>query len=166
VDIHVLMSGLSIDMFSTTTEYALRAVVWLAAQKDAARTTGQIAKATDVPTAYLSKVLQTLGKAGIVRSQRGLGGGFSLARGPESLTVLEVINVVDPLQRIHACPLKLGEHRAKLCPLHARLDAAVAMIEDAFSKCTISDLFETSGPESPLCAGDGGRNSGGSNAGD
>jgi Rrf2 family nitric oxide-sensitive transcriptional repressor len=153
-------------MLSTTTEYALRAVVWLASQEDEARTTGQISAATEVPSAYLSKVLQTLGKAGVVRSQRGLGGGFSLARPSDSLTVLEVINAVDPLQRIHSCPLNLREHRTRLCPLHARLDAAVAMIEDAFSKCTIMDLFESPGPGSPLCARDGGALPEESNEGD
>ena len=139
-------------MLSTTAEYALRAVVWLAARKEAACTTDQIAQATEVPGAYLSKVLQTLGKAGVVRSQRGLGGGFSLAVSPEQLSVLQVINAVDPLKRIRSCPLKLESHGGALCPLHARLDAAAAMIEDAFGKCTIADLFMVPDSQSPLCA--------------
>ena len=139
-------------MLSTTAEYALRAIVWLAAQKEAACTTEQISQATEVPAAYLSKVLQTLGKAGIVRSQRGLGGGFSLAGDPQQLTVLDVINSVDPLRRIRSCPLKLASHGGKLCPLHSRLDAAAATIEEAFGKCTIADLFDVPNAESPLCA--------------
>jgi len=139
-------------MLSTTAEYALRAVVWLAAQKEAACTTEQISQATEVPGPYLSKVLQTLGRSGIVRSQRGLGGGFALAVLPEELTVLQVINAVDPLQRIKSCPLKLKAHGGALCPLHARLDAAVGMIEDEFGKCTISDLFDVPDSQTPLCA--------------
>ena len=59
-------------MFSRTTEYALRAVVYLAAQDGAARTIGQIAEATRVPSDYLSKVMQNLRRAGLVQSQRGL----------------------------------------------------------------------------------------------
>jgi Rrf2 family protein len=79
-------------MLSTTAEYALRAVVWLAAQDASACTAEQVSRATEVPGPYLSKVLQTLGKAGIVRSQRGLGGGFALNVEPERITVLQVIN--------------------------------------------------------------------------
>jgi len=139
-------------MLSTTAEYALRAIVWLAAQKDTACTTDQISQATEVPAAYLSKVLQTLGKAGVVRSQRGVGGGFTLAVPPEQLTVLQVINTVDPLQRIRTCPLKLTSHGDTLCPLHAKLDAAAALIEDAFGKCTIADLFDVPDAKTPLCA--------------
>ena len=139
-------------MLSTTAEYALRAVVWLAAQKEAACTTEQISQATEVPGPYLSKVLQTLGRGGIVRSQRGLGGGFALAVSADQLTVLQVINAVDPMQRIKSCPLKLPAHGGALCPLHARLDAAVAMIEDVFGKCTIADLFDVPDAQTPLCA--------------
>jgi Rrf2 family protein len=60
-----------------------------------------------VPAGYLSKVLQSLGRAQLVNSQRGLHGGFTLARAPSELTVWEVIQAVDPLQRIRSCPLGL-----------------------------------------------------------
>ena len=66
-------------MFSQTVEYALRAVAFLAAQAPAARTTDQIAAATLVKRAYLSKVLQGLSRSGIVHSQRGIGGGMTWA---------------------------------------------------------------------------------------
>ena len=71
-------------MFSQTVEYALRAVVHLADQAPAARTTDQIAAATLVPKAYLSKVLQRLERAGLVHSQRGVGGGMTLAKASTS----------------------------------------------------------------------------------
>jgi Rrf2 family nitric oxide-sensitive transcriptional repressor len=64
-------------VFSQTVEYALRAMVHLAAEAPGARTTDQIAKATLVPRAYLSKVLQSLIRSGLVHSQRGLGGGMT-----------------------------------------------------------------------------------------
>src|SRR5215471_9775318 len=105
-------------MFSQTVEYALRAVVHLAAEAPEARTTDQIAVATRVPKAYLSKVLQGLSRAGVVHSQRGKGGGMTLVKAPEELTMLEVINAVEPIQRIRTCPLGLESHGARLCPLH------------------------------------------------
>src|SRR3954454_22725666 len=109
-------------MFSQTVEYALRAVVHLADQSPEARTTDQIAKVTRVPKAYLSKVLQGLCRAGLVHSQRGSGGGMSPTRDPAELTILEVVNAVEPIQRIRTCPLDLKSHGVKLCPLHKRVD--------------------------------------------
>lgn len=138
--------------FSQTAEYALRAVVWLADHLDTPQTTRQIADATRVPAGYLAKVLQAMGRAGLVRAQRGLGGGFTLARLPDELSVLDVINAVDPIQRIHTCPLKLEAHGTNLCPLHRKLDDAIALIEDAFSSSTIADLIQTPGQNNPLCS--------------
>ncbi len=128
-------------MFSLTAEYALRAVVFLASRPTASMVTPQIAEATHVPAGYLSKVLQTLGRAGIVRSQRGLHGGFTLALPAEKLTVLRVINAVDPLKRIEQCPLGLEAHGSRLCPLHRRLDEAIAHVESALRDFTIRDLL-------------------------
>src|SRR5579859_4777598 len=91
-------------MLSQTVEYALRAVVYLAGHPGAPRTTEQIAKVTRVPQAYLAKVLHSLSLAGLVRAQRGLGGGVSLARSPQQVTILEVVNAVDPIRRIQSCP--------------------------------------------------------------
>ena len=107
-------------MFSQKVEYALRAVVHLAYKAPAAQTTEQIAAATRVPQAYLAKVLQGLTHAGVVRSQRGVGGGISLVKTPARLTLLEVVNAVDPIRRIATCPLGLASHGVRLCPLHKR----------------------------------------------
>lgn len=137
-------------MISQTAEYALRAVVFLAKSTGTAYTSDQIAKATQVPAPYLSKVLQPLIKARLVQSQRGLGGGFSLEKKPELITILQVINAVDPIERIEVCPLGLDEHTGRLCPLHKRLDDAVALIEEAFAKTTIDELLQ-SPADRPLC---------------
>lgn len=143
-------------MLSRTVEYALRAIVWLAAQPESPRTTREIAAATQVPSNYLAKVLQTLVEAGIVRSQRGLGGGFVLARDAAQLTVLDVVNAVDALQRIRSCPLKLESHSARLCALHQRLDDALATVERAFASSTIAELLADGRQEQPLCPTPGG----------
>jgi Rrf2 family protein len=128
-------------MFSQTIEYALRAVVWLASQQSKPQTTQQIAATTRVPAGYLSKVLPALGRADLVKSQRGLYGGFTLARSPRQISILEVVNAVDPIQRIETCPLGLKSHGAELCALHKRLDDAIAHIEKAFSTSSIADLL-------------------------
>ena len=71
-------------MLSRTVEYALRAVVYLAKKAPAHCTTEEIAVATKVKQPYLAKVLQSLVHAGIVRSQRGIGGGVCLPGRPRS----------------------------------------------------------------------------------
>jgi len=138
-------------LFSQTVEYALRAVVHLASEAPRARTTDQIAAATQVPRAYLSKVIQSLCRAGLARSQRGMGGGVTLTKGPENLTILEVVNAVDPIQRIHTCPLDLAAHGTHLCPLHRRVDDALKMVEQAFARTTLAEVLADPSRSIPLC---------------
>src|ERR1043165_8780695 len=138
-------------MFSQTVEYALRAVVHLASNVPNAQTTEEIAKATRVPQAYLSKVLQSLVQAGVVKSQRGIGGGMSLARAPTELTILEVVNAVDPIRRIVTCPPNLAAHGVRLCPLHRRVDNALALVEDAFRSTTLQEVIDEPTDSFPLC---------------
>ncbi len=138
-------------MISSTAEYALRSIVHLAEQPETAKTAREIAEVTCVPHGYLSKVLRQLADAGLVRSQRGLGGGYTLAHVPSKISVLDVLNAVDPIQRIRSCPLELKSHRKKLCALHHTLDNALSLIEQAFSECTIETLLDDNRNEAPLC---------------
>lgn len=138
-------------MFSQKVEYALRAVVHLAARSPAAQTVEQIAVATKVPQAYLAKVIQGLAQKGVVRSQRGIGGGITLAKAPKDLTILEVVNAVDPIKRINTCPLDLASHGVRLCPLHRRMDNALATVEDAFRKTTLAEILAEPSQSIPLC---------------
>ncbi len=128
-------------MISQTAEYALRAVAYLARSPKDPHVTREIARVTKVPSGYLAKVMQTLVRAGIVRSRRGQGGGFTLVRSPSAISILDVVNAVEPLQRIHSCPLGLEEHRDSLCPLHQRLDQTVLDIERVLAESCIADMM-------------------------
>jgi len=147
-------------MISPTAEYALRAVVAIAQANGDAAATQSIAKLTKVPAGYLPKVLQMLGRAGLVDSKRGLGGGFKLAKPATELTVLEVVNAVDPIKRIEKCPLDLESHGGNLCPLHKRLDEATEHVERSFAKTTIAELLAQPGRSTPFCDGPGNRTCG------
>ncbi len=138
-------------MLSQTVEYALRAVVYLAGQVPQPRTTDEVATATKVPRAYLSKILQGLVRAGLVHAKRGIGGGITLAKPPEELTILEVVDAVEPIRRIEACPLGLKSHGIRLCPLHRRLDNALAAVEDAFRGTTLAEVLADPSESIPLC---------------
>lgn len=138
-------------MFSQTVEYALRAVVHLAMHAPHPQKTADIAAATQVPTAYLAKVLQGLREKEIVVLQRGIGGGVSLARQPAEFTILDIVNAVDPIQRIRGCPLDLKSHGVRLCALHRRMDDALRQMEAAFGNTTLAELLEDPNPSVPLC---------------
>ena len=138
-------------MLSQTVEYALRAAVQLASIAPETSTTAELAKITSVPPAYLAKVLQALVKAGIVTSQRGAGGGVALALPAKDVTILDIVNATDPIRRIRTCPLDLASHSTTLCPLHRRLDAALAQVEQAFGETTLAEVIGDPSKIKPLC---------------
>jgi len=138
-------------MLSQTVEYALRAATFLATSPQEPRTVEQIAEATRVPMAYLAKVMQALVRGRIVSSRRGVGGGFTLLRDAASIRILEVVQAVDPIQRITTCPLGLASHGTRLCPLHRRLDQAIAAMEKAFASTTLAEVLAEPSRSVPLC---------------
>src|SRR5688500_2570995 len=137
-------------MFSQTSEYALRVVVYLASLEGRPATIAQTAAATRTPAGYLAKVLVHLAKGGIVRSQRGLHGGSVLARAAENISVYDVVQAVDPIKRITTCPLGLKSHGVNLCPLHRRLDEAIASVEHALRSSSIAELVAEPTSSQPL----------------
>jgi len=137
-------------MLSKTAEYALRAVTCMGSQPDQPASADLLAEKTKVPRRYLTRVLQDLTAAGLVRSRSGPGGGYELEIETDALTILDVINAVAPLERIKSCPLGLKSHKS-LCPLHTELDRAYAATEAAFAGVTIQQLLESTNPIVPLC---------------
>ena len=138
-------------MISQTVEYALRAIVTIAQHEGHPCTAQQISGITQVPAPYLSKLMQVLVRGGLVSSQRGLHGGFVLVRQPSELTIWDVVDAVEPFKRIHECPLGIQSHGSTLCPLHQRLDRAMAMVEEQFREATIADVLAEPGAVTPLC---------------
>jgi Rrf2 family transcriptional regulator, nitric oxide-sensitive transcriptional repressor len=135
-------------MLSQTAEYALRAMWYLARHRDEPQVISTIAQATEVSRDYLSKVLQQLVRGLLVRSRRGKGGGFVLARSPEAITLFDIVNIVSPIQRLTHCPLTnrayCVNHEAGqpgLCPLHAAMDDAARKFERRLSAIRLTDLI-------------------------
>ena len=137
-------------MLSKTAEYALRAVVWLARSPGTAQSADALAQVTQIPRRYLHKVLQDLVRAQLVSSQPGPGGGYSLAKTPYAITILDVVNATAPLERITHCPLGLPSH-TKLCPLHQQLDEVYANAQQALSRVTLGQIVQSSSKIIPLC---------------
>ena len=107
-------------LITRATEYAIRAVLYLAKQppgeivlkKDICRT-------QDITPAFLTKILQPLIKAGIVGSQRGVGGGFYLAREPAEITLLDIVEAEEGPVYLNQCLIEEGScERDLFCPAH------------------------------------------------
>ena len=85
-------------MLSITSKspYALRALAELARTGgDGPVPIGELAKRRDIPVQFLEHLFAVLRRAGILKSQRGVKGGYSFAKGPESVTVLEIVELLD-----------------------------------------------------------------------
>ncbi|NOG54969.1 MAG: Rrf2 family transcriptional regulator [Planctomycetes bacterium] len=138
-------------MLSTTSEYALRIMIALTEAGGDSMTTEQIGNFTNVPVDYAGKVLQWLGRAQLVRGRRGRGGGFKLSCDPNATSLLDIVNVIDPLQRITSCPLERDQHKDKLCALHRRIDEVIAQLEDSLRSMTLTSVVEEGDGEPSLC---------------
>src|SRR6059036_667424 len=87
-------------MISITTKspYALKALAELGRAGDAGPVPiGELAKRRDIPVQFLEQLFASLRRAGVLRSQRGVKGGYTFARPPEQVTVLDVVEILDVL---------------------------------------------------------------------
>jgi len=83
-------------VITTKSPYAVRALAELARRGQATPVPiGEIARARDIPVQFLEGLFATLRRAGILQSQRGVKGGYSFARPPEEITVLEVVELLE-----------------------------------------------------------------------
>jgi Rrf2 family protein len=139
---------------SKKTRYAARALVTLGhmfARKKKPVQLKDISKAEDISLRYLENIFSQLSKAGIIASVKGKGGGFSLARDPESITMAEVVQVLEnPMSGIEciSSPKKCG--RSSECVTRKMWIDFSGSIRDYFGAITLKSLIETYGRESPM----------------
>jgi len=142
-------------LFSQTTEYALRAMSCLAHKPDQLVPTPELSARTGVPANYLAKVLQNLATAELISGRRGVGGGYRLAKPPSDITILDVVNAVCQIQRVHTCPLSIDAPDLKLCALHRVMDQAAEQLINLFNGVTLEQVVkDASEMQNPLCDSD------------
>jgi Rrf2 family protein len=108
-------------LFSHSTAYAVRALIWLARKPPDSRwLVMDVANAEGIPQPYLSKVMGTLKSQGFVSSNRGPHGGYTLAKAPSNITLREVVRLFDGDQPECACLLAYGSCAdCQRCPIGA-----------------------------------------------
>src|SRR3990170_7885885 len=125
-------------------EYAVRAVLFLATRLEGTLSLiSEIAETQEVPRSYLSKIMQHLVKAGLVKSRRGARGGFYLAKKPEEITLRQAIEAIEGPIFLNVCLIKKGEcHRDEFCPVHQVWIEAQRRLFEVLDGKTMAQLVE------------------------
>lgn len=116
-------------MLSATSQYALRALCYLARQSDEAILGRDLARSAEIPANYLSKLLLKLRNAGLVETSRGSGGGYRLRKSPDDIQLIDVVELFEEISRtMPSC--FLGRRRAcsetMPCTAHSTLRGLLA----------------------------------------
>jgi Rrf2 family protein len=109
-------------LYGHAAEVAIRAALYLAGRPPGELSpVHEVAKATKLPSAYLSKVIQRLAQAGLVRTFRGPGGGIELGKSPEAITLWSLVCATEGPSDVNRCALGIGNCSPDIpCPLHGR----------------------------------------------
>lgn len=131
-------------IYSQASKYAIQALVYLASiPENQYQTIQKIAKARGIPEPFLAKIFQELAKKGLLESQKGRGGGFRLAKPPEEVALLEVVESVDGLDAFKACLFGFEECDSNNpCPLHHSWVQVRDQILNFLKKHSLAGLVE------------------------
>lgn len=98
-------------LITRKTDYAMRALCYIAKQPRESVTTEEMVKRLAIPKPFLRKILQILSSEGLLISARGLGGGFSLGRSPDEIFLTDLIRIFQTTAHLNECIFK-----KKVCP--------------------------------------------------
>ena len=129
-------------LYSRSAEYAIRAFVHLAQVPDGRYAmVKQIAAEEEIPAHFLAKILQQLARKGMLRSNKGPTGGFSLRIPADEVRLLDIVEALDGLSEYEKCASGLAECTDDMpCPLHDSWKALRSRIMDYLGRNTIADL--------------------------
>jgi Rrf2 family protein len=130
-------------IFSASTTHALRAVAWLAANEGGEAMLGRdLARKLKVPADYLSKVLATLARAGVLAATRGVKGGYRLARSADRIRLIEVVAPFEGQRVKPGCLLRPGRpcRDSGACSAHGAWRGVKATYLDFLEHTTVADI--------------------------
>ena len=122
-------------------DYAIRALLFLSGSPGERSKAVDIASAMDIPKGFLHQVLQELQRAHLVRSVSGRSGGYSLARAPEAISLLQVVESIEGPLDNGECALRGGPcHWEEVCALHWVWSSAREAFAGQMAKATIAQV--------------------------
>ena len=130
-------------MISKTAEYALRLIVNLAEANEETVSSQALAEQAQVPEDYAIQILCQLRRRRIVIGQRGRHGGYRLRKSINELTLLEIVEVAQPIEQLTRCPLGYHNENDELCPVHRCIADSIEFLRDQLAKTTIQEVVDT-----------------------
>jgi len=129
-------------IFSGSTEYAIRGLAELAGRAPKRKMLlDDLVRGTDLPRDFLAKVFQKLVKGGLLNSVKGRGGGFSLARAPHEITLMQVLEVMEGPQCYDHCVVGLDVcSDTQPCPQHDLYKPIRQRLKQYLSTTTLADM--------------------------
>jgi len=130
--------------FTRAEEYGIHGVIYLAEQ-DRNRVTplSEISEVQDIPEKFLAKIFQSLSKAGIVRSHRGVRGGFTLAKDPAELSVKMILEAIQGPYHLMKCIADRSTcNKEGFCALRELMLMAETRLVSVFEQHTLADLSQ------------------------
>lgn len=131
--------------FTKAEEYGLFGALHLAqTEKGQVVALSEISEAQDVPEKFLAKIFQSLSKGGIIRSHRGVRGGFSLAKDPHDITIREVLETIQGPYHLMRCTedMSLCRKSCEFCSVREVVLMAENRLTSVFGAFTLADLVE------------------------
>jgi Rrf2 family iron-sulfur cluster assembly transcriptional regulator len=124
-------------------EYGVMGLMHLARRRLGQRTMiDEISRDQKISKSFLAKIFQSLVKAGLVRSIRGAGGGFALAKNPDQIPVLEIIEAVEGRIVFQRCKMERPDcEHVGGCALCGLFERAQDGLKDALTRTTLADLI-------------------------
>lgn len=136
-------------MLTQTSETAIRALIYLVlAKADRLLTPKDIAEHLGTSPSYMAKITHQLVKANILHSQRGAAGGVTMAREPESVSLLEIVEACQGLLVGNYCQ-EIRDHPEPVCAFHEAMKETHVALVRTLSKWTLADLVARPGPSDP-----------------
>ncbi|MTI80996.1 MAG: Rrf2 family transcriptional regulator [Firmicutes bacterium] len=131
--------------FTQATDYAFRIIFYLSQQKPGEIVEArQISERESIPIRFLLKTIRSLSQAGIVKSYRGLKGGYSLAQDPKEITLKDIVEAVEGPVRINKCLLNdkdCNKDATSWCPIHKALRNVQKVTNSELEKYNFCDLI-------------------------
>lgn len=128
--------------FTKAEEYGMLGVLYLADKEPGLITPlSEISEAQEIPEKFLAKIFQSLSRSGIVRSHRGVRGGFTLAKNPAEITIKEVLESIHGPYHLVKCMDDTGIcSKTEFCALKELLKIAEDKLIEILVKHTLADL--------------------------
>ena len=129
--------------FTKACSYGVFGMIYLAKQpKGKIVSLSEVAKAEDLPEKFLAKIFQNLGRSGLIRSHRGAGGGFSLVRPANKITVKELLESIEGHICFAKCLSELEDCDKKdICKLRKVLKKVQDYATKILAQNTLADLI-------------------------